>query len=230
MLTNDSIITIINTVLNKDLSGNSINTSEFQALINAQSQLLFADKLGIPNEYARDIPTARKGAGVSKVLTSDLRPFYVREQLTVIGGVANLASLASTYAYLLAINPASISGRGFKELRPDEVADFLGSVVILPTVDDPNFEWRDSTSLLIYPATIASIIVMYYKEPRQAVVVYTTNGTTLLEEYDAGNSTELEWTDNDKVIIAYRILRDAGVNIEKSDVVALSQQIIDSNS
>ena len=71
---------------------------------------------------------------------------------------------------------------------------------------------------------------MYYKETREAVVVYTTNSTTLLEEYDAGNSTELEWTDNDKVIIAYRILRDAGVNIEKSDVVALSQQIIDSNS
>lgn len=228
-LTNDDIVNIVNTVLNKDLNGNSMDTSEIQTLINAKSKLLFASYLGVPNEFARDVPVARKGAGVSRVLTSKLRPFYKRETLSVVGGVADLESLSETYSYLLALAPATITGRGFDELEPDQVAEVLGSTVIAPTAKDPAFEFRDSTSLLIYPSTIPSVVVSYYKEPNDAVVVYTTNASTLLEEYNTASSTELEWGDTEKIEIAYRVLIDAGVNIERMDVVALSQQIKDSN-
>jgi len=37
---------------------------------------------------------------------------------------------------------------------------------------------------------------------------------------------ELEWSDPHKIEIAYMMIREAGVNIEKQDAVALSNQII----
>lgn len=228
-LTNDDIVQIVNIVLNKDLNGNSMKASEMQTLINAKSKLLFASYLGVPNEFARDIPVARKGAGVSRVLTSKLRPFYKRETLNVVGGVADLDSLSEDYSYLLALAPTTIKGRGFDELEPDQVAEVLGSAVIAPTEKDPAYEFRDETSLLIYPSTITSVVVSYYKEPKDAVLVYSTNTTTLLEEYNASASTELEWDDTEKIEIAYRVLIDAGVNIGRMDVSALAQQIKDSN-
>lgn len=228
-LTNGDIINIVDTVLNKDLNGRSITASEFQTLINSQSKLLFASKLGVPNEYARDVPVARKGASVSRVIDSSLRPFLKREALVVTGGIADLSTLSATYSYLLAINPVSITGRGFDELTPDQEADRLGSSVVAPTEKDPAFTWNTPTQLLIHPSTITSVTVIYYKEPDDAVVVTKVNATTLDEEYDASSSTELEWEDTEKVQIAYRILRDAGINIERNDVVALAQQIVDSN-
>lgn len=228
-LTNGDLVNLVNIVLNKDLSGNSISPAEMQSLINAKSKLLFADLLGIPNEYARNVPVARKGAGINRVVSSALRPFYKKETLSVIGGVADLTGLSETYAYLLALTPATITGRGFDELEPDQAAEVLGDPVIAPTAKDPAYEFRDDTSLLIYPSTITSVSVSYYKEPDDAVLVYVTDTDTLQEEYDAGSSTELEWDDKEKINIAYRVLIDAGVNIGRNDVAALAQQIKDSN-
>lgn len=224
-LTNFDIITIVNTVMNKDLEGQSIKSSEFQTLINAQSKLLFDEMLGLPNRYQLNAPIARRGAGISRKNSQELRPFYVTQTLPVVGGVGDLSTLSGKLAYLLAVNPSTITGRGFDELEPDEIADRMGDEIVAPTIDDPVFTWRDSDSILVYPSIISSINVIYYKEPIDAVVATTNNAVTLLEEYDSVNSTELEWADSQKVELAYRILRDAGINIERNDVVAYAQNI-----
>ena len=101
------------------------------------------------------------------------------------------------------------------------------SAVVAPTEDDPCLEWTTSgTSVLIYPSTITSIVLKYYKYPTDAVIATTTNSITLLEEYDSANSTELLWEDEQKIEIAYRILRDIGVNMERADVTAYAQNIV----
>ena len=186
-LTNWDIITLVNLVRNKNLEGEDIKADEFQTLINAQSQLLFAEKLGVPNTYQVGAPITRTGAEISRKISQELRPFYVREVGTVTGGTINLSS--KSIGYLDAIEPASISGRGFDELEGSEVADRLGSAVVAPTEDDPCLEWTTSgTSVLIYPSTITSIVLKYYKYPTDAVITTTTNSTTLQEEYNsAGN-------------------------------------------
>jgi len=57
------------------------------------------------------------------------------------------------------------------------------------------------------------------------VIATTTNSTTLLEEYNSSGSTELEWFDPQKVELVYRVLREAGVNLERQDVTALGERM-----
>jgi hypothetical protein len=223
-LTNWDLITLVNLVRNKDLEGEDITADEFQTLINSQSQLLFAEKLGVPNTYQVGAPITKTGAEVSRKISQELRPFYVREVVTIIGSVGDFSG--KEIGYLDAIDPANLSGRGLDELEGSEVADRLGSAVVAPTEDDPCFEWRDGTSILVYPSTVSSIVLKYYKYPANAVIATTTNSTTLLEEYDSGNSTELLWEDEQKIEIAYRILRDIGINMERQDVTAYAQNIV----
>lgn len=223
-LTNFDIITLVNLIRNKNMEGRDISASEFQSLINAQSKLLFTEKLGVPSRYQPNAPIERGGAELSRKISQELRPFYVRETVAVSSGVADFST--KSIGYLDAIEPSTISGRGFDELEGSEVADRLGSSVVYPTADDPCLEWRDGTSVLVYPSTIISIVLKYYKYPPDAVVVTTTNSTTLLEEYDSSSSTELLWYDEQKIEIAYRILRDLGINMERSDVLQYADKIV----
>lgn len=221
-LTNWDILTIVNTVLNKDLEGNAISTDEAETLINAQSQIMFAEKLGIPNEYARNVPLARRGVGVTRKVSQELRPFLKKATKAVTGGAL---TFTEDIGYLLSVEPETISGRGVDIIEPDELADRIGSEVVSPSVDDPVMLWETNTTAIIYPTSITQVTVRYYEFPNNAVIATTTNSTTLREEYDATNSTELQWNDEQKVELAYRILRDAGVNIERQDVVALGERI-----
>ena len=224
-LTNWDIITLVNLIRNKDLEGEDVTASEFQTLINSQSKLLFAEKLGVPNLYQLNAPIERRGVNVSRKIAGELRPFYVRETVLVVGGAADFSE--KSIGYIDAIEPSSISGRGFDELFGDEVADRLGSAVVAPTEEDPCYEWSTGgNSILVYPSTITSIVFKYYTFPTDAVVATTDNVTSLLEEYDSENSTELLWEDEQKVEIAYRILRDLGINMERQDVTAYAQNIV----
>lgn len=224
-MTYGDVINIVNTVLNKDLNGRAFTAAEFQSLFNANSHMLFAEKLGLPNEYQLNAPIARRGVGVSRKISQELRPFLRRETKTITGGAFSFTNLNETLGYLVAINPATVTGRGFDELEPDELADRIGSAVVAPTTDDPAFVWTGANSIAIYPSTITSISITYYKQPDDAVIQTTTNSTTLLEEFDSVNSSTPEWYDEQLVEIAYRILRDAGTNIERQDVVALGERV-----
>ena len=222
-MNNGDIVNLVNTVINRDLNGLSIKTSEFQTLINAQSKLLFAEKLGIPNEYRPNLPVGRMGAGVSRKISEELRPFLRTETVSVISGSLDLSS--KDIGYLLSIDPTTISGRGIDILEPDELADRLGSAVVAPTLDDPAAKWISETSLLVYPTTVTSVVVSYYTNPTDAVVVFDTNPTTLLQSYNTSSSTETGWLSEQLTEIAYRILRDAGVNLEKQDAFAYGQNV-----
>lgn len=224
-LTNWDLLTIANVAINRDVEGRAVKSDEFQSLLNAKSQLLFSRELGFDGEFPLDAPLSRRGAGKSRVISQKLRPFFKSETKTISGGTFSFTNLANSVAYVLAINPSTISGRGFDELEPDEYSDRIGSSVVAPTADDPIFKWTGKNSILINPSSITQITVDYYKYPADAVITTTQNSTTLLEEYVSGSSTELEWYDPEKVYLVYEILRDLGVNIKMQDVTALGERI-----
>lgn len=224
MLTNWDIITLVNTIRNKDLEGEDMRTDEFQSLLNTQSQLMFAEKLGIPNLYQIGSAIERKGAEVSRKISQELKPFLVTETVGTSGGQVDVS--AKGIGYLLAVEPTTISGRGFDELDPSEYADRVGDAVVAPTESDPALTWNDGDTFLVYPSTIIQVVLKYYKYPTDAVIVTTQNPTTLRLEYYAAGSTELEWHDQQKVELAYRVLRDLGVNMERQDVVQYANQIV----
>src|SRR3972149_145356 len=225
MFTNGDIINIVNLIRNKDVEGKDINADEWSSLITANSQNLFASLLGVPNLYQVNMAVERRGAEVSRVVSEKLRPFYVRESANVVGGAVDLST--KDIGYLLAVEPTAITGRGFDELEPSEVADRLGDPVVAPTLKDPCLEYSTAgDSILVYPSSMASVTLKYYKFPTDAVVVFTTDNQTLLQTYDEGNSTETGWKKNELLKIAYMCLRDLGVNMKESDVIAYSQNLV----
>jgi len=225
MFTNGDIINIVNLIRNKEVEGKDINADEWSSLITANSQNLFASLLGVPNLYQVNMAVERRGAEVSRVVSEKLRPFYVRESANVVGGAVDLST--KDIGYLLAVEPTTITGRGFDELEPSEVADRLGDPVVAPTLKDPCLEYSTAgDSIFVYPSSMASVTLKYYKFPTDAVVVFTTDNQTLLQTYDEGNSTETGWKKNELLKIAYMCLRDLGVNMKESDVIAYSQNLV----
>lgn len=211
-LTNFDIINIVNLVVNKDINGQAFTTSEYKTSINSQSQLLFRENLGLTQEYQPNSPIPRNAVEASRMNTEELRPFFVRTPLTILGGSA---TLPSDLAYLSALNPATISGRGFDELMSSEIADRIGSAVVNPTEDDPCFERiTGGLSIICYPSSITSAVLYYYKYPVDADFTIAPDPTTLLPVYTS--IQELEWDDKNKIMIAYRIIKDAGVNLENN--------------
>jgi hypothetical protein len=222
-MTNHDIIKIVNFVLNKDINGNAFGAAEFTSMINAQSLRLFYDKMGLTQEYQLNAPVARSGVGLSKKLTQDLLPFYKTTTKAVVGGMVSLAGLSSEF--VITVIPVPIIARGFDDVNADELGNRLSNPITAPSLSDPIMVWTASNTFMVYPATITRVTVHYYEEPAAALVTFTTDPVTLLPVY---SGTELAWSNSNKVEIAYRILRDAGVNIERSDVMQYANQIVQS--
>lgn len=225
-LTNWDLFQLANIAINKDVNGRAVKSSEFEVLLNSKSQKMFEERLGDPKEYERNFPVARRGAEVSRVVQEELRAFFRRESVPVVGGAVSLLSLNHDLGYFLDIRTADTLGRSFDELTSSEAAERISSPVVAPTVNDPCYEWSGNNTILVYPSTMATVVATYYKLPDFAVIATTQNPTTLLEEYNAAASTELEWSDSDKVELVYRCLRDLGVNLERADVAAYSENIV----
>mgnify|MGYP001766100663 CR=1 FL=1 len=132
----------------------------------------------------------------------------------------------SNIAYIASITPVPHTGRSFDILKLSELPERLMNAITAPTEKDPVCLRTGHAKIEIYPATLTGAKIAYYKYPRQAVIAVTRNATTLAPEYDSGNSIELEWDDLNKVEIAYIVLRDAGVNIERQDVQAYADKLI----
>lgn len=221
-MTNWNIIQIVNMIVNRDINSMAFTPEEYQTMINAQSLKLFKTKLGSPEEY-KGTPNGQQGVGYSKKIDRDLNPFLVYSTKAVAAGVLDLTT--ENPAYINAIIPVPMIGRGFDEITQDEIGDRTNNPITMPTLSDPVIFEAGANLFNVLPASITNVKVSYYKYPASATVSVTANVATLLPEYGAGN-TELEWGDMNKVDIAYFIARDAGLNVERNDVVSVANQIL----
>ena len=222
---NGNIVNLVNSIRNIDLNGNDFTASEWSDFITSNSQKLFSKLLGVPDLYQVNAPIERRGAEVSRVIEKMLRPFYVRETVSVSGGSVDLTG--KNIGYFLACEPSTISGRGFDELSPSEVAERQADTITMPTEKDPALEYSDDVTILIYPSTITSVVLKYYKFPTDAVVAFTTDGTTLRKTYDSGSSTETGWETPELIEIARMILRDVGINMTRGDITQYAQTMVE---
>lgn len=220
-MTNYDIIKVVNLAINKDVNGNAFSPDEYKTMINSASLRLFMEKLGLTQEY-NGTPVSRQGVSISKANTMSLLPFQTVETITLTSG--NLVLTGKNIAYIGAIMPSTMLGRGIDEVEPYELADRLGDPVVVPTDKDPIMVWRTPTAATIYPSTITSVTAYYYTYPIPCDFTLTPNPATLLPDYTS--ITELQWNDIDKIEIAYRIIREAGVNIERGDVVGYADKVI----
>lgn len=221
-MTNWDIIKVVNMLVNREISSMAFSPEEYQTMINAQSLKLFKTKLGNPEEY-RGTPNAQQGVGFSKKIDRDLNPFLVHSRIAVSSGTLNLASVNP--AYINSITPDPQMGRGLDEINPDELGDRLNNPITRPTLSDPVIYSSGVNVFTIVPSAITFVYVNYYKYPASASFSITYHPTTLLPLY-SGTCVELEWSDVNKIDIAYFIARDAGLNVGRQDVVSVANQIV----
>lgn len=223
-MTNFDIFNLVNFIINKDINGNAFSPSEFDTVLNAESLRHFKKKLGLPEEYQPNAPVPREGVDITSVNQKDLRPFLVTEELTLTSGAIDMSS--RNVAHVLSAAPSPQTGFPCDELTSSEYYERVNNAITSPTLYYPVFSWRSNTSLEFLPNTITTANIKYYKYPSVASTVIVANATTLLPEYDSGASVELEWDDVNKVDIAYKILRDSGINLERGDVVNYADNIV----
>lgn len=223
-MTNWDIIKLVNLVLNKDLSGNAFTKEDYETSINTQSLRLFKRKLGLPEEYQRDSPVAQEGVDVSKKIDQDLSPFLNSATVTKTGATINLTT--QNPAFIASFMPVPQGLRGFDEVTLGELPERLTNSITHPTLDDPIVVRSGKNKFDLYPSGILGATIAYYKYPTPAVVRWTRNSVTLRPEYDLANSVELEWDDINKMDIAYMILRDAGINIQRRDIQQYADNLV----
>jgi hypothetical protein len=223
-MNNWDLIRLVNIILRKNINGSSFTMSDYETAINASSLRLFKRKLGLPEEYSKGQAVAQQGVGVSKEIDAELSVFFRKATKTAVSGTIDMT--AENPAFISYMIPNPLTARGFDEVTAGELPDRLMNAITAPTLSDPIVVRGEPNKFDVYPSGILGATVGYLKFPTPAVVRWTRNETTLSPEYDAINSVELEWSDISKVDIAYMILRDAGMSIERRDIEQYANELV----
>jgi hypothetical protein len=211
MISNNDILNIVNVVINRDLNGASLNKDDYEAELNAQSLRLFNSKL--------------PQVGITKKVDKDLSPFFCKVTKVAVRGSIDLT--AENPAFIASMIPNPFTARGFDEVTAGELPDRLMNAITEPTLSDPIIVIGGDNRFDVYPSGILGATIMYYKYPSKATVVYTHDPVTLRPIYDP-SSVELEWSDTCKIDLAYMILRDAGMNVNRHDIEQFADSVVKS--
>lgn len=223
-MNNWQIIQLVNIILRKNISGGSFDQSDYETAINASSLRLFKRKLGLPEEMQPGTAIAQQGVGVSKQIDTELSVFFRKVYKAQVAGTIDLTT--ENPAYIAYFIPDPLTVRGFDEVTAGELSDRLLNPITAPTLSDPIVCRQQGEKFDVYPSGILGATVAYYKYPTPAVIRWTRDSVTLKPIYDTVNSVEMEWSDISKIDLAYMILRDAGMSIERRDIEQYANELV----
>jgi hypothetical protein len=221
------IYTLIRFIVNKDFEGNIITPERFKELIKVVNIDLFRKKYGLPEEYQPGRPVPNEHVDITLKNTDDLKAFRMSIlNAPVISGVlvypldyAHRDELV--YNFTKTINgKATILPRGVEILRESQISERRGNYTKQPSTKNPCGVMRLS-GIHIYPITITSVDFYYFRFPRDPVFSYVQHDGYIT--YDTTNSTELEWTKDEKITFTRMVLQYIGVNLREGDIVQYSQ-------
>jgi hypothetical protein len=208
-MNNFDIWTRLNIIIRKDKEGGSFTPDEFEELLRWANIETFKKYYDVfeSDQRAKDA----------------LRFFLVKETITLdSNGRYDTALLSSTYAHF------SSAIRTFKSLRRPidlvtdlEYADRVSSSLKAPTDEHPIvniYEISGSPTFQFEPLRSVDVDVTYIRRPVDPVFAFTLDANDNIV-YDSGNSTELEWDDEEKINVIYLILQKIGINLPKTDAL-----------
>jgi len=241
-LTNGDIYKFILFAANKSSIGGYIRPTDYNNQLKINSSVLLREVLGITNDWGLGQPISQKQKGYSTLLDDKTKPFKKRATLSFSGGVSALPSDYYTY------DSIRVDGalEGVEVLFGGEVARRLSSYIDVPDTEYPVGEFVGDT-FEIYPSTILSAKLIYYRNPitpvfdyyidANGVINYLDEGATYILQTDevgsagqtsgtvTSSSVEMEWRDQEKMDIAWMICRNFGINIQRQDLTTYALQI-----
>ncbi len=110
-----------------------------------------------------------------------------------------------------------------KMINEDERSIRLNSQIDPPTVTSPVGEMDVPRYIKLYPTGSGYTgTVTYFKRPVKPVYAYTVISGRVIQ-YDAANSTQLEWRDTEHIPILLKALSSIGINLGDQEVGQFAQ-------
>lgn len=190
------ILDFVNFQLNKDQSGNTLNTEEYNlALLNANNKM-YDWLTGLIEEYQPGRPIPRVSAPMTEKVVSYLRPFTVFVQkLNVNGG--GLGIIPSNYGDKpsMKFNKGTDAAPDWKPVEilfDDQFNSRVSSTLRKPTLNYPICRMRGD-NFEFSPTNLGWVELVYYFAPTAPVYATIFDPVTDTEVYDPDNSKELTW-------------------------------------
>jgi len=222
-MTLQDIAVTISLILGERKPGLSLEANELTRLLHVAQLKHFKRKLGLPEEYQPGQPIPRQAYEITKTITDDLSPFKVEmggeNQALPINdnGKATMPAdmyYPSTMLYKYVRN-GEIKWRSVDILSDQEFKKRISSFLMRPSLRYPICNLRNGYARFS-PTTLGYVDFIYIKTPTEPVyALMYTNG---FAEYDASNSTELEWNDTNQLDIMALALQELGVGINNKDI------------
>lgn len=223
-MTNFDLYKLLNFVVNKDVYAQAMSETEFDLELKSKNIRHFRNRIGLPEGYRTG--TVTQAVETTRLNQHDLAPFLVTETdgspkvVSVSSGKAAISGVSYICDYF------TDTSRSADLISYQELGSRLNDPQTAPTTKDL-VAYIINGGLRVYPSTVTSIKVVYYRNPVDPVFVTTVNSSTDELEYDAGNSTELEWDDANKLDIMHMILADMGLNISRGEIVQYAEKLVE---
>jgi hypothetical protein len=217
------IYKLIEFIVNKDYSGNTITPEDFKMLIKFVNIDMFRRKYGLPEEYQPGRPIPVEFANITLKNTDDIKSF--KKELLGVSVINGILSYPADYAHRESVIynwSKSINGvptilpRPVEILQDEHAAERRGNWTKKPSLQYPIGVIR-SNGIHIYPETISSVDFSYYRWPIEPVFDYVEYDGYIT--YNPATSTELEWPIDEHFNICRRCLELIGVNLREQDVI-----------
>ncbi len=216
----DEIRNNVNYRLNKDVSGLTLTTFQFNTILQLINIEYFKLSYGLPEEYEKNAPFPKRAYEVSQKVTDDLNPFLVSMDGRDKGYLAvdnrGVAILPKDYAHVTAIGydtQSDVPKRIIIEIMTNAQFDSrMGSRIIKPSLTNPICKFH-AGKLLIFPYDINQIAFSYLRYPIKPVFAVIEDPVTETEVYDPTMSVELEYPEEVHVDIVNMICKYASENL-----------------
>lgn len=166
----------------------------------------------------------------SQLIKDTLAPFKKKYNFTPSNTVSGYIVVPSNVNYLDLLDVEiqfQISNRTVyapvKMINEDERSIRLNSQIDPPTVTSPVGEMDVPRYIKLYPTGSGYTgTVTYFKRPVKPVYAYTIISGRIIQ-YDAANSTQLEWRDTEHIPILLKALSSIGINLGDAEVGQFAQ-------
>jgi hypothetical protein len=145
-MNNGEVLQLINYLVNKSESGETLTPVQYPIVVNAAQTLLFKKKTGVPEEYTVQVQQSQQEPNKSDKLTNDLLPFNVimstdnNNPLLIDGN--GIAQLPSDFYYKLSLAYTQIYNKGDssekRRRRIEVVTDDIWEAKLSSTIDSPS--------------------------------------------------------------------------------------------
>jgi hypothetical protein len=216
----DEIRNSVNFRLNKDNTGLTLPSRQFNTILQVVNLEFFKLAYGLPEEYDKNAPFARRAYEVSQRMTDDLNPFLVsldgRDKGYLPVDNRGVAVIPSDYAHVTAVGydtQSDVPKRIIIEIMTNAQWDSrMGSRIIKPSLKNPICKFH-SKKLLLFPYDIGPIAFSYLRYPKKPVYAVIEDPATETEVYDPTMSVELEWPQDVHTDIVNMIVWYASENL-----------------